>query len=141
MVKHYSSHPDGEPEGESAETQHNILIVDDEESVILVLTQLLKRAGYEVRSTQSAKDGFFLQRENPADLIIMDIFMPNINGLEAITRLKKTYPDTPIIAMSGGGSFAGRDSQELAVEKGADLTFRKPFKSADFVEAIRKVLD
>jgi CheY-like chemotaxis protein len=120
--------------------QAKILVIDDEEAVVRVLTQLLERAGYEVASTQSAKDGFWIQRENSADLIIMDIFMPDVNGLEAIQRLKKTYPDTPIFAISGGSTMAGRDCLELAQEKGADYAFRKPFKAAEFVAAIGDAL-
>ena len=99
-------------------------------------SKILEHAGYEVTSTLSGKEGISLQRRNPADLIIMDIFMPDINGVEAIQRLKKSYPDTPIIAISGGHTMAGRDCLELAKEKGADFAFRKPFKMADFVETI-----
>ena len=77
-------------------------------------SKILEHAGYEVTSTLSGKEGISLQRRNPADLIIMDIFMPDINGVEAIQRLKKSYPDTPIIAISGGHTMAGRDCLELA---------------------------
>ena len=121
-------------------TSAKILIVDDEDAAIRVLTQLLERAGYAVTSSQSAKDGMFLQREDPADLIIMDIFMPDLNGLEAIQRLKKTYPETPIVAISGGNNMAGRDCLDLAREKGADYAFRKPFKAAEFIDVINTAL-
>ena len=117
-----------------------ILVIDDEEGAVRVLTQILTHAGYEVTSAQSGKHGVALQRDTPADLIIMDIFMPDLNGIEAIQRLKKGYPKTPIVAISGGTTVAGRDCLELAKEKGADYTFRKPFKMAEFVETIGAAL-
>ena len=117
-----------------------ILVIDDEEGAVRVLTQILTHAGYEVTSAQSGKQGVFLQRDTPADLIVMDIFMPDLNGIEAIQRLKKSYPNTPIIAISGGTTVAGRDCLELAKEKGADYTFRKPFKMTDFVETVGAAL-
>lgn len=98
-----------------SDSQGKILVIDDEEAAVRVLTHLLERAGYEVTSTQTARDAFFLLRENPADLIITDIFMPDINGLEVIKRLKKLYPDTPVFAISGGSTMAGRDCLELAL--------------------------
>ena len=71
------------------EAQVKILVIDKEEATIRVLTHLLERSGYQVISTQSAKDAFFLLHETPADLIITDIFIPDINSLEVLTRLKK----------------------------------------------------
>jgi CheY-like chemotaxis protein len=117
-----------------------ILVIDDEETAVYVVTQILELAGYEVISSRSCKHGLFLQHETPADLIIVDIFMPDLNGLEAIHRLKKTDPRVPIVAISGGSTVAGRDCLELATEKGADHTFRKPFKAAEFVEVIDAAL-
>ncbi|MBT5804164.1 MAG: response regulator [Gemmatimonadetes bacterium] len=71
------------------EAQVKILVIDDEAAAIRVLTYLLERSGYQGISTQSAKDAFFLLHETPADLIIADIFRPDINSLEVLTRLKK----------------------------------------------------
>jgi CheY-like chemotaxis protein len=127
-------------QADAAAKPGQILVIDDEEGAVRVLTQILEQAGYEVTSTQSGKQGVSLQRGNPSDLIIMDIFMPDLNGVEAIQRLKKSYPKTPIIAISGGQTMAGRDCLELAREKGADYTFRKPFKMAEFVETVRTAL-
>ena len=126
--------------GDDTGSQARILVIDDEEGAVRVLTQILTNAGYEVTSAQSGKDGVAIQRDEPADLIIMDIFMPDLNGIEAIQRLKKSYPKTPIIAISGGTTVAGRDCLELAKEKGADYAFRKPFKMADFVESVGAAL-
>jgi CheY-like chemotaxis protein len=70
------------------EAQVKILVIDKEEATIRVLMHLLERSGYQVIPTQSAKDAFFLLRATPADLIITDLFMPDINDLEVIARLK-----------------------------------------------------
>ena len=125
---------------QDTQSKVKILVIDDEEGAVLVLTQILTHAGYEVISAQSGKQGVALQRDTRADLIVMDIFLPDLNGIEAIKRLKKSYPNTPIIAISGGTTVAGRDCLELAKEKGADYTFRKPFKMADFVETVGAAL-
>ena len=71
------------------EAQVKIFVIDDGAAAIRVLTYLLERSGYQGISTQSAKDAFFLLHETPADLIITDIFIPDINSLEVLTRLKK----------------------------------------------------
>ncbi len=71
------------------EAQVKIFVIDDGPAAIRVLTYLLERSGYQGISTQSAKDAFFLLHETPADLIITDIFIPDINSLEVLTRLKK----------------------------------------------------
>ena len=70
------------------EAQVKMLVIDDEAAAIRVLTYLLERSGYQVISTQSAKDAFLLLHETPTDLIITDLLMPDINDLEVITRLK-----------------------------------------------------
>ena len=92
----------------------------------------------DVTSTQSAKDGFFLQRENPADLIIMDIFMPDINGLEAIQRLKKQYPDTPIFAISGGRTMGGKGLSGTGAGKGGRLRLPQALQGRRFHRGHRR---
>ena len=113
-----------------------ILIVEDNDLNMKLFNDLLQAHGYETVQTMDGRDVLDLAREHSPDLIIMDIFMPDLNGIEAIQWLKKGYPKTPIVAISGGATVAGRDCLELAKEKGADYTFRKPFKMAEFVETV-----
>ena len=121
------------------EAQVKILVIDDEAAAIRVLTYLLERSGYQGISTQSAKDAFFLLHETPADLIITDIFIPDINSLEVLTRLKKIsrHPHPRHLWRL---QYRGQDPLELVQDKGADGTFHKPFKAADFIEPITAAL-
>jgi YesN/AraC family two-component response regulator len=81
----------------------NILIIDDDQQILNMLSQILKRAGYGVVEALDGKQGLKLYRENPTDLIITDIIMPEKEGLETIMELQRDFPDVKIIAISGGG--------------------------------------
>ena len=98
------------------EAQVKILVIDKEEATIRVLTHLLERSGYQVISTQSAKDAFFLLRATPADLIITDLFMPTSTTSKS-SRTSKIYRDTAVVAISGGNNMADRAPLELAQKK------------------------
>ena len=103
----------------------HILVIDDEEKFTWLVDQLLTRSDYKVTVASSGIDGLRLYKEEPADLVIVDVFMPRTSGLDVIRRLKRDSPQAKIIAISGGGDIAGRDCLELAAEAGAECTIRK----------------
>ena len=109
------------------EAQVKILVIDKEEATIRVLTHLLERSGYQVISTQSAKDAFFLLRATPADLIITDLFMPTSTTSKS-SRTSKIYRDTAVVAISGGNNMADRAPLELAPKKTPTVLFTNPSK-------------
>jgi len=80
-----------------------ILIIDDESQIRSMLRLMLERAGYEVVEASDGIDGIRIYRQNPTDLIITDLIMPNKDGIGMIIDLKKEFPEVKIIAMSGGG--------------------------------------
>ena len=82
-----------------------------------------------------------MQRENPADLIITDIFMPEKEGTEFIMDMSEEFSAVKVIAMSGGGNIADVDFLNLAKNLGALKTFQKPFKQADLLAAVEELLD
>ena len=80
-----------------------ILIIDDEPQIRSMLTLMLEREGYEIVEAADGVAGIKIYRQNPADLIITDLIMPNKDGIGMIIDLRKEFPDVKIIAMSGGG--------------------------------------
>jgi len=106
-----------------------ILIIDDDHSMRQVIALGLERRGYRVRSAESGRAGLrAFDAERPA-LVITDILMPDIEGIETIMALKaKGGPAAKIIAMSGGGRLVGHDFLKWATHLGADRTLAKPFR-------------
>ena len=117
-----------------------ILIIDDEELVRVSLRKILETAGHDVVEAADGREGLERYRENPADVVITDIIMPHIEGIETIQTLKQEYPDVKIIAISGGGEIDKKTLLTWAAEIGAQGVLAKPFKPKEIVDAVRRVL-
>ena len=81
----------------------HILVVDDDMSIRAFVLEILEEEGYSVEEAVDGKQGLQRYREEPADLVITDILMPEVDGVEFIMCLQEIYPGVKIIAMSGGG--------------------------------------
>ncbi len=110
-----------------------ILIIDDQEAVRMLLKRVLEDAGYRVVEAANGRQGLDLFRATPADLVITDIAMPEMNGLELILELTRAFLDVRVIAISGV------DSEELQAAKllGARHTFPKPFDLPVLLRAVQ----
>ncbi len=117
-----------------------ILIIDDEPYILLMLKEMLEKAGYEVDLASNGREGMALFEKDPADLVITDIIMPDKEGLEVILELKKRRPELKIIAMSGGGRISPESYLECAKHFGAERIFQKPFKQKDLISAVKELL-
>ena len=117
----------------------SILLVDDDPDVRSVLCEILKLEGYDVVSASDGRQGLRMLQENPVSLVITDVLMPELDGLEVIRTIRKVNPMVPIIAMSGGGK---RDLDFLieAKEFGATKVVNKPFEIDELVELVKNVL-
>ena len=128
----------------------SILVIDDETDVRDGIKRVLDRAGYSVRVIDNATDAIFELRRLAADVVITDIIMPKINGVEAIDFIRKEFPAVRIIAISGGGNFGITAYQPNAIttsaylaaaeRAGAHLILTKPFESRDLIQAVEQVL-
>jgi DNA-binding NarL/FixJ family response regulator len=118
-----------------------VLVIDDDEQMRTLLRQVMEWSGYTVTDAENGRKGMQRQREHPADLVITDLIMPEQEGLETISKLKKEYPDIKIVAISGGGRIGPEAYLPAAQELGADLVFSKPFDVKEFVAAVRELLD
>jgi DNA-binding response OmpR family regulator len=117
-----------------------VLIIDDDEQIRVLLEQMMHWAGFEVMVAENGKVAMQLQRENPADLVITDLIMPEQEGLETISRLKKDYGKIKIIAISGGGRIGPEAYLPAALELGADRVFSKPFDVQEIVDTVKEML-
>ena len=113
-----------------------VLVIDDEELVLDALGRLLERAGHEVFTAGDAATGESLYRQKHPDVAIIDILMPQKDGIAAIISLRNEFPDAKIIAISGGGKTGKLDFLPAAQHLGAIRTFVKPFNPSDLIDAV-----
>ena len=118
-----------------------ILVIDDDDTLRAMLRRLFSAAGYEVAVAEDGMAGVRVQQIQPFDLVITDLVMPEKEGIEVIMEIRKKYPDTKIIAMSGGGRIHPDQYLELARNLGAQRVFSKPFKASDVLAAVRELLN
>ncbi len=117
-----------------------ILIIDDESQIRSMLRLMLERVGYEVIEAADGMEGIRQYRDNPADLIITDLIMPNKDGIGMIIELKKEFPQVKIIAMSGGGVNRPEGYLDGAKKLGAARTLTKPIDRDEMLNAVKETL-
>ncbi|MBT4769481.1 MAG: response regulator [Rhodospirillaceae bacterium] len=118
----------------------SIVVIDDEPVVCDTITEMLQKAGHDVRSASDGNVGIKLCQEQPPHIVITDIIMPEKEGIETIRELTKDYPDIRIIAISGGGRIDNTDLLRIAGHFGAHKILEKPFSRADLLEAVDDLL-
>jgi two-component system CheB/CheR fusion protein len=116
-----------------------VLVVDDVPDVTEMIGLLLKHAGYDVSTADSAKGALRLARKRNYDIIISDIGMPEMNGYEFATELRKlvSYDRTPMIAVTGYSEY---DDRGRAVNAGFDIHLTKPIEPAQLLELMARLL-
>ncbi len=117
-----------------------VLIIDDEEFVRLTLGQILKKAGFDVIDAANGELGLRKLRQQPVDLVITDIIMPEKEGIETIMDIRRDFPDLPIVAISGGGRSGNTDFLKVARALGATETLQKPFRVNEVLQAVHGAL-
>ena len=113
-----------------------ILIIDDDVQILKMLRKMLESEGYEVVDAVDGNKGLKLYREDPTDLVITDIIMPEKEGIETIIDLRREFPEAKIVAMSGGGHGEAESYLHMAKRLGAQRTLTKPFGKGELLEAI-----
>jgi CheY-like chemotaxis protein len=119
---------------------NRILVVEDEESLRDVMHKLLSRSGYQVDCANNGREAITKVRTRTPDLVITDLIMPEVEGLELICMLRKEFPSLPIIATSGGGRCGPQDYLLLAAKFGAAKVLPKPFTQEQLVGVVTEVL-
>lgn len=117
-----------------------ILVIDDELPLRLVLRSMLEQAGHTVLDAPDGRKGMALWRQEPTDVVVTDIFMPEKDGIEVILEMKNVLAKPKIIAMSGGGRKGLLDWNSAALSLGVDRVLLKPFDQQTFLSTIQEVL-
>ena len=125
---------------DAPETTADILIVEDDAQVRAMLRQMLETAGFIVREAPDGKKALQRWQERRPDLVITDVLMPEMDGFEVITALRKQDPIAKIIAITGGGATKLTNLLPAARHLGASRTLQKPFERQDLLQQVRELL-
>ena len=115
-----------------------LLLIDDDEPVLANLCIFLRDKKYDVTSASDGLEGLklFENDQQGFDLVITDIVMPKISGMGLISIIKKKFPDTPVIAITGWGEYP----EAFAIESQADKVLSKPFELSELDKVINELI-
>ncbi|HZH90393.1 MAG TPA: sigma-54 dependent transcriptional regulator [Pyrinomonadaceae bacterium] len=116
----------------------NILIVDDEQGMRQLLSLVFGRAGHAVRAAENGRRAVEMLRESPADLIVSDVRMPDMGGIELLSAARELSPDTAVVMMT---AFATVETAREAFKLGADDFIQKPFDVDELKLIVEKALE
>jgi CheY-like chemotaxis protein len=118
---------------------HVILVVEDNERNLKLLRDVLEYAGYDVRVARTAEDGITLAVKEPPDLVLMDLQLPGIDGMEALRRLRENprTADIPVVAVT---AQAMKQDRERALDAGFNGYIEKPISVRAFPDQVRGFL-
>jgi DNA-binding response OmpR family regulator len=119
----------------------SILLIDDDLLVRSTLEDTLSSAGFKVVTAANGAHAVNMMNGNAVDLVITDIMMPQVDGIETIRRLREQHGGVKILAISGGGPNLGTGLLDLARKIGADRSLPKPFMPNDLLDAVREMLN
>lgn len=118
-----------------------ILVVDDRAAIRSELGLMLERGGYKVELGKNGAEAIELYRLIRPDVVLMDLFMPVINGFDALFFLRQDYPDARVVAMSDGRGQMGIDALSEARALGAQRTLTKPMRQRELLTTIGELLE
>jgi len=119
--------------GIAAKPDMKVLVIEDNADLRDYLRQALKLEGHEVLSARNGKEALGMLDGKAFDAVVTDLFMPEMDGIETITALRRRLPDARVIAISGR---PGVDYLTVARELGVKHTLRKPFEIEELLEAL-----
>jgi CheY-like chemotaxis protein len=118
-----------------------ILVVEDQRMTAEILRGSLESAGHVVELTDNGDRALALFRARPPDLVITDIVMPVLDGIELISAIRSGASNVPIIAISGGGHTGNFEFLEMARKLGAKEVLRKPVSREQLLAAVDRCLE
>jgi CheY-like chemotaxis protein len=122
----------------------SILVIDDDRAVLSTIKLLLERAAHAVEAVDNSQAGLRLLETQRFDLLIVDIFMPGMDGFETMRLVHQSWPKMPIIVISGqqfrSASERGPDFLYMATKLGAVSSLQKPFRPHELLAAVAESL-
>jgi DNA-binding NtrC family response regulator len=115
-----------------------ILIVDDEKIALKNLEHIIKKEGYDVVGTQSGQNALKLLEEQPFEVVLTDLKMEKVDGMQILGRCRELYPDTEVIVITG---YATLESAVEAMKNGAFYYIAKPFKLDEVRKVVREAIE
>ncbi len=118
-----------------------ILLAEDEEQIRLLMTRWLEREGHHVTGAANGAEALAITQAKEFDLVITDVLMPESDGVQLISGLKKNRPNSRVLAISGGGRFMeSTDCLRMAKGLGAHAAVMKPFTREQFLAAVAQAM-
>ncbi len=117
-----------------------ILLIEDDKVVAASLATFLKKDGHAVETVHDGLHGMAAVEAEAPDIVVTDVFMPEMDGLEAIRELRSKKPGLPVIAISGGGTLSSTDALRMAHALGAKEILTKPILAEQLRNAVRRCL-
>ena len=117
-----------------------ILVIDDEELIRFAMREMVESSGHHVEEAEDGAAGLACLGRGGIDLVITDIVMPNMEGIQTITEIRKIDPEVPILAISGSGRIGASDRLAESRKAGADAVLKKPFSDKELQEKIASLL-
>ena len=118
-----------------------ILLVDDEDLLREGVREILEMSDYSVIEARDGEEALALFAVNNVDLVISDIVMPNMDGVDFVTRLRESFPSVPILTISGGSRVvSARFGLDSALLSGANASLTKPFNAKQLLEKVQQLL-
>lgn len=117
-----------------------ILVIDDQADLRAMIEMTLVSAGFHVVGAANGREAIRAVAKEKIDLVLTDLLMPERDGLEVMADLRRSRPDLPVIAMSGGGRMPADFYLKVARTFGAKTILEKPFSPEQFLEKIGGVL-
>lgn len=115
-----------------------LLVIDDEKHLVETVTVLLKREGFDVISEFSGADGLKRFKDEQPDIVLCDIRMPKVSGIDVLEEIRRTSPETPVVLITAQASL---QSAIQAVNLGATHYVQKPFKNDELIAVLNRSLD
>ena len=124
-----------------SETMPTLLLIEDEDLLRSGVQEIFELNGFHVIGAEDGLEAMHWLYETQIDLVVTDLLMPNMNGVELIAKLTRSHPDLPVILVSGANNLVKERLGIQSLESlGAKATFTKPFKSEELVSKAKELV-
>ena len=118
----------------------NVILIERDDTMRRLLTRLFERHGFEVRGATDRVEGMQLMRAKPAWLVVLDLVVPEYEGIQTIRHLRHYHPNTRVFALASGVKDEVESFLAIARELGADYTLAKPFRPEQLLRVLSELI-